>query len=167
MRIDNWPLERIMRLPDWCFGQRWPIGLHIQADEIGSSWDISELALPEMCVLWELTFWSLALLNMDSRFRLALGHQLPTAVAQMNDNEPLIHGVGINGAEPRQMIAQGYSAVASRRLRKVIAGAGRKVILELTIATAVQQDIQLVMVFSSVPREVPDWLISAKAIDLT
>ena len=166
MRIDDWPLERIMRLPDWCFGQRWPVGLYATKTGAGSAWDISEIALPEVSVLWEFTFWPLEIMAQTTNFRLALGQQLPVATAQMDQLEPLLAGVGIQGPTPRQIIGQGYAAPAIRMLRKPIESGGKKVILELTTGGAAAQDLQVILVFSSIPREVPDWLFSAQVINL-
>ena len=166
MRIDDWPLERIMRLPDWCFGQRWPVGLYAATDAIGSVWDMAEIPLPDRCVLWEFTCYTSLIMNADTVFKVAIGHQMPTTAVQMNLLEPLMPGVGVQGTSPRPIHGNAYALISVTRLKKVIESAGRKVILQLTLGTALEQDLQVIMVFSSLPREVPDWLISAKAINL-
>ncbi len=53
MDIRNWPLSQIMQLPDAAFGRRWPVGLAYAFAGAGAEFDISEAALPERFVIWE------------------------------------------------------------------------------------------------------------------
>ncbi|GAH58066.1 unnamed protein product, partial [marine sediment metagenome] len=94
MDIRNWPMDRIMQLPDECFGRRFLVSCSLAYADAGSTFDISEIALPEACVLWSL---NVAWYNEDTAthyIRLALGDQLPATVAMMDALEPLISGLG-------------------------------------------------------------------------
>jgi len=166
MRMDNWPLERIMRLPDWCFGRRFVISATASGVNGALAWDISELSFPEVCVVWSFTFW----LRRDDfdieTFRVALGTQLPVAAAMMNALEPLIPGLGIQGAAPRQILMSSYGAATILTLRTPLETGGRNLVIEGTPSAAKSGSATGALVVSSMPREVPDWLISAKAINL-
>ena len=52
MRIDNWPLDRIMRLPDWCFGRRYWVGQYLYGLGGGIAYGIAEEPLPDKFVVW-------------------------------------------------------------------------------------------------------------------
>ena len=155
-----------MCLPDWCFGTRWSTGLYVTCPATDPAWDISELSLPQACVLWEVVFWTCQSLAVGDYFRLALGFQVPTSLAMMNALDPLLPGVGVPGPEPRHIVGMGNGFGMRFTMRQMIQANGRKVVLELNPATLVNKEIQVILVFSSVPREVPDWLLSAQAINL-
>ncbi|GAH72945.1 unnamed protein product, partial [marine sediment metagenome] len=57
MDVRNWPADRIMQLPDHCFGRRWLVSVIGARSEIGPAFDISEAGLPEWTVIWNLTLW--------------------------------------------------------------------------------------------------------------
>ncbi len=79
MDIRNWPLDRIMQLPDHCFGRRWPITLLTPVVQTVTYYDISEMALPEKCVIWELVFYGYGVLGGElTGWSFALGDVLPT-----------------------------------------------------------------------------------------
>ena len=61
MDIRNWPMNRIMQLPDCCFSRRWPVGVSWLGEAVSVGYDISEAGLPERCVIWEAGFVLLAL----------------------------------------------------------------------------------------------------------
>ena len=166
MRLDRWPLERIMCLPDWCFGRRWSTGLYATSAATDPLWDISEQSLPQACVLWEVVFWSCISNVGGDYFRLALGFQLPTSLAMMNALDPLLPGVGVPGPEPRNIIGLSNGFGIRFTMRQMIQANGRKVVLEVNPFAVANKEVQVIMVFSSIPREVPDWLVSAQAINL-
>lgn len=160
MRVDDWSLDRIMQLPDWCFGRRWQISLYALSTAGAPVWDITEMGLPERCVLWEWTAWSTYIWLQGDRWRLALGDQLPTTVAMMNVLSPLLYGLGVQEAEPRGIIGTYYTSLAVRGLRLPIESAGRRLILEVDAVAEGVKDFQFAAVISSMPKEIPDWLIS-------
>ncbi len=129
-------------------------------------WDISEIALPERCVLWEVTAFPVGAWAADDAFRMALGDQLPTSLAMMSSLNPLLHGMGRQGPEPRQTHINSYVSFAVRRLRVLIESCSMRPILEVKPVGDPKISLNVVLVFSSIPREVEDWLLSAKAINL-
>ena len=166
MNIEHWPIGRIMQLPDCAFGRRFVISMTVFAETGGTAWDISEIALPERCVIWEMTSQThTTLINVDS-FRLALGQVKPATVAEFNELEPLINGLGKPGPEPRQIIHNGYTTLQIRHLKMNIESKGQKTVLEMTAIDATSAMLMIMMVISGVPREVPDWMISGPVKDL-
>ncbi|MBA7681717.1 hypothetical protein ES703_90057 [subsurface metagenome] len=160
MDIRNWPMNRIMQLPDNCFGRRFPVCVCVFDTDETPRWDISEIALPEKCVIWGFTSWmDEADYHVDS-FRLALGDQLPTTVAMMDALEPLFYGLGRQGPEPRYIVAHVNYPPIVYNLRLPVAAAGRRVILEARSNVEQALAFQVVLVVSSIPTEVPDCLLS-------
>ena len=160
MNIDNWPMHRIMQLPDWCFGRKFVVSCCVHAGAGATDWDISEITLPENFVVWQIKIMQFAVVDTVSSIRIALGDQLPTAAKMMDALEPLIYGLGLQGAEPRQIDVSPRSTLFSLDLRLPIAAQGKRLILEATGAPASSNYTTIAVVISSLPKEVPDWLLS-------
>lgn len=160
MNIRDWPMNRIMQLPDHCFGRRWEIifGHHFAA--AASEYRISDVALPDVCVLWELHVWFPELLTGAASSwaycSVALGDHLPLTPPEMVAFEPLFPGC--------EEVAAGLQTIRGNihlvNLRKPVMAQGRRVVVDFTSASAGVFDIALSLVFSSIPTEVPDCLLS-------
>lgn len=160
MDIRNWPMNQIMQLPDHCFGRRWPIGVNAYSSATTEGWDISEVALPEQCVIWELSGWIGYSLQQIETFRLALGDQLPTTTAEMDRLEPLFNGLGRTEAGPRRIEAGRLTTFFIMNLRMPVMSSGRRLVLEVVSSGTGVGRLQVAVVVSSIPREVPDCLLS-------
>ncbi len=160
MDIRNWPVDRIMQLPDWCFGRRWPVGLQFTTPDANPVFDICEAALPEVCILWEVSLFVSGLPGITVGFTLALGDQLPADDAAFNVCELLFPGVespeGIRG-EIEKLTDSGPPAF---QIRQPVATAGRRIVGRAIRILGEALAAQAVIIVSSVPTEVPDWLIS-------
>lgn len=124
------------------------------------SWDIAEIAFPEKAVIWELTVEIVGAFEPGDNFRIALGDQLPTTEAQMDALEPLFPGTGQQGPEPRRMLMQLYTGTSMRQLKMPIQASGRRMIVEVTPVGAAEKPVVVKIIVSSLPTEVPNWLIS-------
>ena len=135
MRIDNWPLGKILSLPDCCFGRRFLVSCTVQAGAGGiiTLWDISEIALPEHCVVWELSAYCDSLSADLASFRMALGDQLPTTTVMMDSLEPVFHGLGLQGASPRAIVMPYVGDMRWNCLRFGIAASSRRLVLEANL----------------------------------
>lgn len=160
MDVRSWGLGQIMQLPDCCFGRRFSVCCDALSVEEALAWDISEVALPEKCVLWEVVINSdvSVVAPQIASVRIALGDQLPASSAMMDALEPLVPGLGIQGPEPRYI--SGLTNHLVFHTRYPISVNGRRLILEVISNAGVSARIQLVCEFSSIPTEVPDCLFS-------
>lgn len=160
MDIRNWGLSSIMQLPDSCLGRRRPLGLYrdVIVDQI--QWDICEIALPERFVLWEVCWWSPMTVGTLEGLRLALGDHLPTTNAEMMEFEPLLPGIGRQGPDPRQMMGQLYGHVRFATLKMPFYSMGRRLVGEFDAAATGGVQLEVVIVISGIPNEVPDCLLS-------
>jgi len=160
MDVSKWGLGRIMQLPDHCFGSRWPVGLAVVGSPAAGVFDITELALPEVCVIWELSAWYDTAELGQMYFELRLGDMVPTTWAEFQLNELLFRGVrygpGVNG----YFHITSMTSIDWRNLKMPVQSAGRRVILGVPAGVAIATRIQVVITVSSIPREVPDCLLS-------
>lgn len=160
MNIRDWPLGQIMQLPDCCFGGRFLVSCYIRQTILGAGWDISEIALPEKFVLWEVEFDVMTEVDKLVLTRLALGDQLPVAVGMVDALEPLLQGFGVQGPEPRVIESFGSVSFSFRRLRQPYTPAGRRLVMEVDLPIAVVAYVSASLIVSSIPTEVPDCLVS-------
>jgi len=159
MDISNWGIGRIMQLPDYCFGRRFLVSCTVQGGDAAAAWDISEVALPERCVIWEMrAFCDSTGVDLTS-WRMALGDQLPATTAIMDGLEPLINGLGIQGPGPRAIDMSFEGKLIWNRLRQNINAASRRLIIEATGALGKTPIVTVGIVVSGVPRSIPDMIV--------
>lgn len=155
MDTSKWSIPQLMQLPDEYFGRRFPIFLQGEKSGEGSLWDIAEIALPDICILWHVNILCQRLVTSNDYFRLALGDQLPTTTAMMDALEPLLPGFGEQGAEPRHIILPFYGQTFDFPCRVPLATSGRRPILEVTEAAANKIRVTVVLVVSSLRVSLP------------
>lgn len=160
MDIRNWLVDEILQLPDCMFGQRFPIFCSIDEQSGSATWDISEVALPEKCVVWFFSLQSWSNATTTPTIRLALGDQIPTSAAMMTALEPLMMGLGLQGAEPRDLMCPLATYELRLPMKKVIEPSGRRLVLEVTGQVLKHTEVRVALIVSGIPREVPDWLNS-------
>jgi len=160
MNVSQWGIGQLMQLPDCFFGSRFGVFVGLNFTAPGTNWDISEIAIPEKCVIWEVHASACPFMGTVADFRLALGDQLPTNTAMMDLLEPLLPGLGLQGAEPRQFSVGGSMGVHLVNLRKPLVSMGRRLVLEVVMGAGDVTDMKVDIVVSSMPTEVPDCLLS-------
>ena len=160
MDVRNWPIGHIMQLPDHCFGQRFPVGVELIVGGGVTEWDMSEMCLPEKFVLWYVSiYWQAWSASSGSTLRLALGDQLPTTTGMMDKLEPLLHGIGDQGMEPRVLRSYQYTGHEGFPLRKLYPSMGRHLIGEVVSAGGATSHVRVILTVSSLPTEVPDCIL--------
>ncbi len=160
MDIRNWPLDRIMQLPDHCFGRRWPLIFSTHNSLPLTVYLISEMSLPERCVFWEI-YWAATSKNpsatqVQAIFALALADQLPANDAEFIAAESLFSGID----ERLNEIRVGRWSLHLTNLRQSCQSAGRRVVVRVRNIVGADADFSLGLIVSSVPTEVPDCLLS-------
>ncbi len=160
MDIRNWPIDRIMQLPDWCFGRRWPIIFSHTTLTASSDIYLSEFALPDRCVLWEIDQDikpNVAFIGNPVYFSgIALNDNVPANAAEFAACENMMPGCD----NILNQIKGWYGELSLRRLRYPYQAQGRRVTYYFYNWTSDDAVHALSLIFSSVPTEVPDWLIS-------
>ncbi|MBA7684077.1 hypothetical protein ES703_92467 [subsurface metagenome] len=162
MDIRNWSMNRIMQLPDCCFGRRWPVGLSFGIRNADPVFDICEAALPEVCILWEVSLFVRGLLQTSAGFLLALGDQLPTTEAEFFACETVFSGIEAPEAHRGEIEFDSHSGPHIFHIRQPVATAGRRFVGRAIRVLGETAGVQAFIVISSIPTEVPDWLISGQ-----
>ncbi len=160
MDIRNWPLDKIMQLPDCCFGRRWLI---VDARTLVASaveYSILEAPLSDRFVIWEFNAVKEGAAAQDQNVQLALGEIVPTSDAEFNALE-LLFPAAFSGDAGAGVLLFMPAGMCVSRMKFPVAANGRKIVLRYKNTHAVNAFIgQVSFVISSMPNEVPDCLFS-------
>lgn len=152
-----------MQLPDCAFGRRWPVAVQQEQETVATFFDISELALPEACVIWNCGIWSPYYAMVDITISLALGDVLPTTDAQFDAYETLFRDVGVIVAGRRTIRMIRSPGTYNIPMRLPVAATGRRLVGRFEWSAEALTNVYCILTVSSIPKEVPDWLISVPA----
>ena len=166
MDVSSWAPEKIMQLPDCCFGERQTLCCYVSSSGAVPVWDISEIAILDVCVLWDLMIWQAYCNNNQNYIRIAWGHFLPKSTAEMDQLQPVLSGFGAHGFEPRKIPFYSYTSLCTIHLRRVVNPGGARLVVEAKSVASTAIMAHVICTFSSLPKEVPDWLISDKVKNL-
>lgn len=166
MKIDNWPMDRIMRLPDWCFGRRWWVG-HTGRENSGDVvFYISPFELPDKFVVWGVMIGcsSGAPVN-PIHITMRLGSVAPTTSIETIAMERVFKGM-CQPAEIYEFIVSQWDLTWMNCERILIESAGRRLVVEAIGDTVNPYEFTAALLISALPKEVPDWLISESGKNL-
>jgi len=160
MKLDNWPLDRIMRLPDWCFGRRYWVGTYTGDTGGKVFYDISEENLPDKFVVWGVLF-SCNSPGMTNAMRatLRLGTRAPLNVAETMGLDRVLKGI----SQPDILYefyvnANGLSYVPNQRL--LVESAGRRIVVVTNGDQSNAYEMTSGVIISALPKEINEWLYS-------
>lgn len=160
MDLKNWSFDQLMMLPDCCFGTRWPIGVAVVGAVVSPKFDIAEMPLPERCIIWELAALYHEETLLKAQFELRLGDTLPLTWAAFQEYELLFKGVRTLAAPGGPIYIVSTMSVNWQNFKLPVAAAGRRLVIGVDAGQAVNNTVQAVVTVSSIPREVPDCLLS-------
>jgi len=163
MRIDNWPMDRIMRLPDWCFGRRWWVGVYCGEVGGGVAYFMAEENLPDKFVVWSVLINSRQPLVSEAlRVTMRLGDHIPLSAAEAITMERVMKGVSTPTIVYELFCAPNCNTYI-QDLRHLIESAGRKLCVVSNGDQVHPYQVTVGMMITSVPREVPDWMCRKEA----
>lgn len=163
MDISKWSIEQIMQLPDCAFGQRFPVFVSQSVTGENTAWDMSELSIPSRVVLWSVDVVIVESSSALTWYRLGLGDMKPVSLAEMDGSKDLLMGYGREGSRPRRVYGLHAGGFVSHKLRQYKEPQGRKLIIEVHSTADKTMAVRAGVIVSTIPREVPDWLISGRA----
>lgn len=159
MDVTGWTIEQRIRLPDWCFPNRQLIGCY-GSNNVGGSdmFFISEIALPDQCILWEFHYFTLVTGNESGYGRAGLRANVPANVAQMNTAQEFYPYFGMSMAGPNMLPNKtGTTVTGIVSFRKGIITGGKKLVLQ--IHNNVDKCIvQVALLVSGLPTDMAGWL---------
>lgn len=160
MNIRDWPMGRIMQLPDCCFGQRYLVTVSGVAIGAGPFYLMSKDTLPERCVVWSVSLVSaLADIAIVTFVSVGLSDVIPTTPAEFQASGIFINGLGFEWLGRPSLLLQNHLTYRIT-LRQHVHSASRKIVVMLTAGGAISGEFVLMFEISSIPTEVPDCLLS-------
>jgi len=160
MDIRDWPLDKIMQLPDHYFGRRWPVGLQAELGDADPVFDICEASLSEVCVIWDLRFSVYGSLAASVEYSLAIGDQLPANDAQFNALEQVFPCVESRSGRRSSYEQHRYETFVFCSLRFPLRVSGRRFVGRFIRIIGGALGAQAIITVSSIPKEIPDCLFS-------
>jgi len=166
MRTDDWPMDRIMRLPDWCFGRRWWIGVYCGEVGGGVAYFISQEQLPDKFVVWGVLICTRSPSCLEAmRVTIRLGDHVPVNIADVIAMERLFKGISTPGiAYEFYTDSNGVDWIPAER--QLVESAGRRLAIASNGDQAIAYEMTVGVLISAMPKEVPDWLISVQGQNL-
>lgn len=160
MDVSRWGLGRIMQLPDHCFGRRWPVGVYASTGGTGTYYDISEAGLGDRCVVWQASYWTGGEATARLLVSLSLGDVLPVTDAEFDALEPVFSDLGRIRLARRGIDLAGVGVFVSFLMRLPVMAQGRRLVGRFEVLASALAPPAAVLTVSSIPREVPDCLLS-------
>ncbi len=160
MDVRNWPLDRIMQLPDHCFGRRWVIACGGLTDADTDVFTIVRTGVPDKCVIWEILVSAMSGLTVQIAVEFAWADQLVTTLAEWTRLQKMFPCQGVQDDGNFYFWTGGVGGLCLRRLRLTSPAAGLRPSVRLAGASGDGFNLTTLFVVSSLPTEVPDCLLS-------
>lgn len=157
MDISNWPMSKILQLPEDAFGTRFKIYAEKLVNAPGFFYVKSALALPEQFIIWELSLFLVATAIGSVSVRMAMGDRLPANPDEMTALQPLIPGFGEHGTFPGKVVVGSTGRYDFKRLKMPVVAVGRRLVIEVINATPTWGRAVVDLTISSIPKEIPDF----------
>lgn len=166
MRIDNWPLDRIMRLPDWCFGRRWWVGEYCGNVNGGAYQVVGTEELPDKFVVWGVLVSCMSPNCLQAlRVTLRLADNLAAFTAAPLNYDRLLKGISIPTIT-YEFYANQNGVTWINAEREIVESGGKRLAIQTNGDQAILYEATVAILISALPKEVPDWLFSAQGKNL-
>jgi len=160
MDISRWGMDQVMMLPDHCFGTRRVLTMCGEGTIAIPAFDISETGLGERTVVWGAGVWNELADTLASFVRFKLGDQLPATLAEFDALDDMFPEMACVAGYRSILAVRGETAILWLPMRRMFQTSGRRIVAALG-AIALSEAIGMCGIeISSVPREVPDCLLS-------
>ena len=157
MDVSKWPLNKIIQLPDWCFGQRWWVGVNIGTALAEAVPFIIDESLPDVFVLWDVIVLSAQATGQTrTDLTVRLCSQIPTTENVLTFRR-LLKGLSRN-LEYYELQLPADVAVHIGPMRNIVESRNDKIggIFKRIGATDTQQ-AQVGFLISAIPRKIIDF----------
>lgn len=163
MDISRLSVNDLMCLPDNAFGERFAVTVSIDKVWGAALFGIADVAFPERVIVWEFSLVVAVAAVNTFYIRVGLGDQKPTVEADFDKLRPFIQGLGGTGPECRKICLWTAGSSLIVPMRKFLHTGGQRLCLGIFAGAAADLSAHCLTVVSSVPNEVPDWVISGQA----
>jgi len=163
MDIRNWPMNRIMQLPDCCFGRRWLVACAAETAEAGDEYAIVGAGMPDRAVIWEINVTMEFAITQVVGLEFAWAERLVTTAAEWSGLQKMFPCQGQKDGADYNFWASSGSSVITANLKLPSPALGKRPSVRLDDGSTSGKDVTVYFTISSLPTEVPDWLNLAKA----
>ena len=150
-----------MQLPADAFGTRFSVIMGARQAGPFVTFFLSNIALPDRCILHELFIGSTAMRGTFSSQQtdcsLSLGSRVPANLTEFSLLDPLLTGIE-EGASGVKILRPPLHLT---RLRLPVLAQGRKVVLRAHVIPPFISEISVGLVFSAIPTEIPDFYMGS------
>lgn len=162
MDIREWPLDKLMQLPDWCYGSRWAIITNIRVAGVETLQWLVKDPLPDKIILWELGTFRCTVPAIYSWIKFSLGDHEPKNAADFDTFEPLFWG-DLNNEVKSGAIYLNPTETIQISMKRGIETKNKQFAIQTYNAHASSyMVVSAKFIISSIPTEVPDWLFSGQ-----
>lgn len=163
MNVSRWPLHKIMMLPDWCFGQRWWIGAYQGGTNGVVHYNMAEENLPDIFVTWGVLISNRAPSATEAhRVTIRLGDKKPADLAATKACDRLMKGISTPGIA-YEFYPASNATTWIPGVRTITESKNRKLVIVSNGDQVNSYEMTVGILISSVPKEVPDWVVSGLA----
>ncbi|MBA7479190.1 hypothetical protein ES707_14622 [subsurface metagenome] len=158
MNTSRWSIDKIMQLPDWCFGRRWWIGEYLGSTNGTVDYRLGKENLPDYFVVWGILIACRSSACLEAmRVTVRLGTVLPAAPGDVNRLDRIYKGISIPSITYEfYPDSNGVKWIDAGRI--VHESKGRRLVIMANGDQVIQYEMTVGMLISAVPREVPNWL---------
>ena len=158
MDVRNWPMDKIMRLPDHAFGSRWPVSVTRGLTGAGAGYASTETTLPENFVVWEILTCMRFVTATSMEICLAIGNATPANEAAFLEMPRLLPQISSQSGYRGAFDVIYLTNSLMTELKIPVVGTGRRIVGRFirTVGNAVGAEV--ILTVSSLPVEVPDWM---------
>lgn len=155
-----------MQLPDCCFGPRWPIGVDMRVSGTAIVLQMSDGVFPDKAVIWEV------LIDSDSPsvghfyFLMGYAEDINYSLAEFYNVPPILRGVSRQGHVNNLFECDTYFKIALRNLKIPVETQNKHLVVLLRNTDLIVVAFRVWITVSSIPTEVPDWMVSEKVRSL-
>ncbi len=157
MDIRNWPIEKIMQLPNEAFGTREVLQLAVDLTSADPVYVISPAGLPDKMVIWEINVAARAAVIVTIHAGLAFGEQLPASDVEFDNLETVFPNVISSDGDRGEFEVSSSAGFDVTQGRFPVVVSGRRLIGKLTRHQGNATEGVIVVVYSSIPTEIPDF----------
>ena len=161
MDIRDWSLDKIMQLPDCCFGRRWLVSCAEYSVADTDVFAIVKTGVPDRAVIWELCVSVYFSMTMSVIIEFAWADTLPTTGAQWSALQKMFPCQGVQDGVDFNLFGGAGGDLVFRRLKVVSPASSLKPCVRIDGLTTPVKGVCASLIVSSIPKEVPDCLFSA------
>lgn len=166
MDIRDWPLDKIMQLPDWCFGRRWWVGENCWEPEGKNFYVIGSEELPDKFVVWGILIsCECAIAALSIRLTIRLGDNVAALTADPKVYDRLLKGISSPRVVFEFFVDVNHTTWINCE-REIIESSGRRLAICVAGDQVNSYEMTVGVLISALPKEVPDWLISGQGRNL-